>query len=82
MGEPTFDPRKKIRSLPIGTEVEITPPDGRTWHGIIVPATEFSGENVVVLKLASGYNVGLVITERDVLTVIAKPHRTKPTMSA
>ena len=82
MGEPTFDPRKKIRTLPVGTEVELTPPDGRTWHGIIVPSTEFSGENVVVLKLASGYNVGLAVTERDVLTVIAKPPRTRHGKSA
>ncbi len=82
VGEPTFDPRKKIRSLPVGTEVELTPPDGRTWHGIIVPSTEFSGENIVVLKLASGYNVGLEVTERDVLTVISKPRRprTSPTV--
>jgi len=82
VGEPTFDPRKKIASLPVGTEVEITPPDGRTWHGIIVPSTEFSGDNIVVLKLASGYNVGLTITEGDVLTVIAKPRRTRAAKSA
>jgi glutamyl-tRNA(Gln) amidotransferase subunit D len=82
MAEPTFDPRKKIRSLPVGTEIELTPPDGRTWHGIIVPSTEFSGENVVVLKLASGYNVGLEVTERDVLTVIARPRRSRPTNAA
>ena len=62
--------------MPVGTEIELTPPDGRTWHGIIVPSTEFSGENIVVLKLASGYNIGLEVTERDVLTVIAKPQRT------
>ncbi len=77
MSEPTVDPRKKIRELPIGTEIELTPPDGRTWHGIIVPATEFSGSEIVVLKLASGYNVGLEVTEKDVLTVIAKPKRTR-----
>lgn len=77
MGEPTVDPRKKLASLPVGSEVEITPPDGRTWHGILVPSTEFSGENVVVLKLASGYNVGLTITERDVLTVISRAKRSR-----
>jgi glutamyl-tRNA(Gln) amidotransferase subunit D len=77
MGEPTFDPRKKIRTLPVGTEIELTPPDGRTWHGIIVPSTEFSGEDVVVLKLASGYNVGIAVGELDVLTVIDKPRRTR-----
>jgi glutamyl-tRNA(Gln) amidotransferase subunit D len=75
VGEPTFDPRKKIRTLPVGTEVELTPPNGRTWHGIIVAPTEFSGEHTVVLKLASGYNVGLTVTERDVLTIISKPRR-------
>jgi glutamyl-tRNA(Gln) amidotransferase subunit D len=82
VGEPTFDPRKKIRTLPVGTEIELTPPDGRTWHGIIVPSTEFSGENIVVLKLASGYNVGLEISALDVLTVIAKPRRTRTSPTA
>ncbi|MCI4353382.1 MAG: Glu-tRNA(Gln) amidotransferase subunit GatD [Thermoplasmata archaeon] len=75
MGEPTVDPRRKLAKLPTGSEVEITRPDGRTWHGILVPATEFSAENVVVLKLATGYNVGLAITERDVLTVIERARR-------
>ncbi len=77
MSEPTFDPRKKIRELPVGTEIELTPPDGRTWHGIIVPSTEFSGPDIVVLKLSSGYNVGLAVTEKDVLTVIARPKRSR-----
>jgi glutamyl-tRNA(Gln) amidotransferase subunit D len=81
VGEPTFDPRKKIRTLTVGTEVEVTPLDGRTWHGIIVPSTEFSGDHVVVLKLASGYNVGLTISESDVLTVIAKPQRSRASKS-
>jgi glutamyl-tRNA(Gln) amidotransferase subunit D len=80
--EPTVDPRKKIRTLPVGTEVEITPPDGRTWHGILVPASEFSGEHTVVLKLASGYNVGLEISEKDVLTVISKPRRPRSSKAA
>lgn len=82
MAEPTVDPRKKIKTLPTGTEVEITPEDGRTWHGILVPSTEFSGPNVVVLKLASGYNVGLAIDEHDVLTVIAKPRRPRTSKPA
>jgi glutamyl-tRNA(Gln) amidotransferase subunit D len=82
VGEPTVDPRHKIRTLPVGTEIELTPPDGRTWHGVIVPATEFSGPNIVVLKLASGYNVGLAVTERDVLTVISKPKRTRSPKAA
>jgi len=77
VGEPTVDPRTKLSTLSTGTEVEITRPDGRTWHGILVPSTEFSGDNVVVLKLTSGYNVGLRITEADVLTVIGKPRRTR-----
>ncbi len=75
--EPKAHPWAAIRKLPIGTEVEITQPNGRTWHGLLVPPHELSGPETVQLKLASGYNVGLQISATDVLTVIARPRRAR-----
>ncbi len=50
-----------------------------TDSGVLMPHHEFSGEDVVVLKLANGYNVGVAVTPQDRLRVAerAKP-RTPP----
>jgi glutamyl-tRNA(Gln) amidotransferase subunit D len=55
------DPWEVLRSLPMGERVEITSGSGRTWTGTIVPRHELSGDRVLVLKLESGYNVGVRI---------------------
>jgi glutamyl-tRNA(Gln) amidotransferase subunit D len=46
-------------ALPMGSLVEVTSADGRTWRGTLVPAHEFSGEGIVQIKLESGYNIGI-----------------------
>ncbi len=40
-------------------KARVTLRDGRVFVGYLLPRTEFSGEDVVVLKLENGYNVGL-----------------------
>jgi len=55
------DPWELLRSLPMGVRVEITGGSGRTWTGTIVPRHELSGDRVLVLKLDTGYNVGVRI---------------------
>lgn len=55
------DPWEELRALPMGREVEITDADGRRWIGTVIPHHELSGDRVLQLKLASGYNVGLRI---------------------
>jgi glutamyl-tRNA(Gln) amidotransferase subunit D len=37
--------------------------DGRTYTGVLMPHHEFSDPDVIVLKLKSGYNIGLRVTE-------------------
>jgi glutamyl-tRNA(Gln) amidotransferase subunit D len=58
---PLTDPWPELRSLPMGQRVEVVDPAGSTWRGTVVPHHGFSGERILQLKLASGYNVGLRI---------------------
>jgi glutamyl-tRNA(Gln) amidotransferase subunit D len=55
------DPWPRLAALPMGRRVEVSDPAGSTWRGTVVPHHEFSGERILQLKLASGYNVGLKI---------------------
>lgn len=55
------DAWETLRGLPMGQAVEIVDGSGRTWKGTVVPHHDFSAERVLQLKLASGYNVGVVI---------------------
>jgi len=42
----------------VGDRVRITGA-GRTYEGVVMPHTEFSGADILVLKLDTGYNVGV-----------------------
>jgi glutamyl-tRNA(Gln) amidotransferase subunit D len=56
------DPWLQLSSLPMGQRVEVSDRAGSVWRGTIVPRHDFSGERILQLKLASGYNVGIRIT--------------------
>ncbi len=68
---------RRLRRLPMGTELEITRTDGRVWRGLLVPPHEFSGERVIQLKLPSGYNVGLKLTPQDRIDVVGRVRRSR-----
>ncbi len=76
-GDQVEEPWKRLRRLPMGTELEITRTDGRVWRGLLVPAHEFSGERVIQLKLPSGYNVGLALTPGDRIGVVGRVRRSR-----
>src|SRR3990170_4476876 len=44
----------------LGDEVEVVAADGRAWTGLVMEHHAFSADDVLTLKLASGYNVGVV----------------------
>ncbi|MCI4349070.1 MAG: Glu-tRNA(Gln) amidotransferase subunit GatD [Thermoplasmata archaeon] len=50
--------------------IEIRTPDGRAWTGTLVPSHEFSGDRIVQLKLASGYNIGVRLGRQDTVRVL------------
>jgi len=53
------DPWEELRALPMGERIELTDARGKRWIGTVVPRHEMSGERILPLKLASGYNVGV-----------------------
>jgi len=60
-GEDSADPWPPLRDLPMGQHVEITDGQGHRWTGTVVPRHELSGDRILPLKLANGYNIGLYI---------------------
>jgi len=69
-GSSTHDPWKEVSTLSIGTEVVIALPDGRSWRGWLLPADPLSQPRVARLKLPSGYNVGILVTDECRVQVI------------
>jgi glutamyl-tRNA(Gln) amidotransferase subunit D len=47
---------------------------GREYRGILMPHHEFSDPNVVVIKLKSGYNVGVMTSSRTSIEIVSKVH--------
>jgi len=61
MGDEIDRTWEALKGLPMGQRVELTEASGRRWSGFVIPPSEFSAERVIVLKLSSGYNVGVRI---------------------
>jgi glutamyl-tRNA(Gln) amidotransferase subunit D len=55
-----------------GDYVEIITGDGRRSTGILMPHHEFSASDIVILKLDSGYNIGVKIDARATIRIIAR----------
>ncbi len=63
----------------IGDIVRISK-EGRTYEGILIPRTEYGDERHVVIKLKSGYNIGVRITPDTKIEKTGKG--AKPTFAA
>ena len=55
-----------------GTKLSVVR-DGRTTVGTLMPHHEFSAPDILILKVKSGYNVGIKITPDTEVTVVEKP---------
>jgi glutamyl-tRNA(Gln) amidotransferase subunit D len=64
------DPWDRARSLAMGTVVLVRTSDGREWKGAVVPPHEMSGDRILQLKLATGYNVGLRLSPTDRIEIV------------
>ncbi|HVL47374.1 MAG TPA: Glu-tRNA(Gln) amidotransferase subunit GatD [Candidatus Thermoplasmatota archaeon] len=64
----------------VGDTVDATVPDGRTERGVVMERTVASGPDILVLKLKSGYNVGLAMGPGSKLALAKKadPRVAKP----
>ena len=46
---------------------------GRSYHGILMPHHESSGEDIIILKVKSGYNVGIRLDESSTVKAESRP---------
>jgi len=76
------DPWNLLRSLPTGRRVEISNGKGGSWAGSIVPRSETTGERILVLKLDSGYNVGIRVEPDFAVRLPGDEPRPRPDPSA
>jgi glutamyl-tRNA(Gln) amidotransferase subunit D len=63
----------------IGDIIRVTS-NGRVYEGILIPRSETGGSNHIVIKLKSGYNVGLRVTPDVTIEKIGKG--TKPSFAS
>ena len=66
---------------------------GETYEGVLMPHTSFSGEDILTLKLGSGYNIGIAAEDVESVEIAAKhaahkvdrrlppPAKAKPTIA-
>lgn len=47
--------------------------EGQTYRGKIMPHHEFSAPNIIILKMKSGYNVGIAVDSSSKLEVVEAP---------
>ena len=60
----------KELGINIGDKIEV-----RGIKGFLMPKTEFSDENIVVLKLENGYNIGLRVDSCEEIKIIKKDEK-------
>ena len=55
---------------------------GETYEGVLMPHTSFSGEDILTIKLGSGYNIGIALEDVQAVEVTAKhtPHAVDRTL--
>lgn len=46
---------------------------GETYEGVLMPHTSFSGEDILTIKLGSGYNLGIAVDDVEGIEVTARP---------
>jgi glutamyl-tRNA(Gln) amidotransferase subunit D len=47
-----------LKKVKVGEEITVDKA-GKSYNGVLMPSTDFSGEEMLILKLNNGYNVGL-----------------------
>jgi glutamyl-tRNA(Gln) amidotransferase subunit D len=60
-----------------GDEVEVVEGD-RTHRGVVMPHHAFSGDDVLTIKLDTGYNMGIVVKDSTAVTLLRKAEARPP----
>ena len=77
----------RVSELLVAAEVEIgdtikISKDGHTHEGVLIPRSEIYDDKHIVIKMRSGYNIGISVNEETAITKIGeglKPAFSKPT---
>ena len=70
--DPTPDPWEMVSTLPMGQRIRILRNGAPLAEGTLVPSSAFSGDRIVQIKLASGYNSGIRLEPHDQFEVIGE----------
>jgi len=62
----------KTSKVKEGSKIRVTTLKGE-FEGTVMPHHEFSDPDVVVLKLKSGYNIGITVDDRSKISLISEP---------
>jgi len=62
----------EANGIAAGDTVEVTTEEGKIVRGVLMPHHEFSAEDVIVIKLPSGYNIGIVPKSKDSVRLMSK----------
>lgn len=74
-GKETVEKSLKSKGIEPGDIIEVMSTDGRMVRGILMPHHEFSGGDIVTVKLESGYNVGVRPSHADAIKLISKSEK-------
>ena len=58
-----------------GDRIRLRLPDGRIFEGLLMPRYSTSGDDIIVVKLGNGYNIGIRVVEGAILERISGPPR-------
>ena len=58
-----------------GDRIRLNLPDGRVFEGLLMPRYSSSGDDIIIIKLRNGYNIGVRITPGTTLERIGGPPR-------
>jgi glutamyl-tRNA(Gln) amidotransferase subunit D len=69
----TLQLKKSLKAVnaETGDTIEIIS-DGKAYAGILMPSHEFSGEDILTIKLPNGYNIGVKIAPETKIKVVRK----------
>jgi glutamyl-tRNA(Gln) amidotransferase subunit D len=70
--------RLKTAKIEIGDRILVVTKTGKK-EGILMPHHEFSGEDILTVKLDNGYNVGIAVDKDTKFTLVKKGKKTVKT---
>ncbi|MGC9099074.1 MAG: Glu-tRNA(Gln) amidotransferase subunit GatD [Candidatus Micrarchaeia archaeon] len=66
----------KSKKISIGDKIKVSSPKGE-FEGVLMPKPEFSGEDVVIIKLENGYNIGIRLDKGSKIERISEKEEKK-----